>query len=213
MSITCLVLDCDGIILESMDIKTQAICAVAAKYGQEAVDRLRMHHLMNGGVNRRLKFIWFFEEVLQQSYTDADIDVLEEHFKEMTLEAIRVCPLVPGIKEVLDTWHTKLPIYVCSGAPHHELNTILTQRGLDHYFTGIYGSPPAKSGLLQQIITLAKVDPQDALMVGDAYTDLHAAEDVGTQFYGRGDIFADGKWPYAQDLQQLNAWIKERVTL
>lgn len=43
-------------------------------------------------------------------------------------------------------------MYVCSGTPQEELQSVLEQRGLARYFTGICGTPPAKAELLKGIV-------------------------------------------------------------
>ncbi len=209
MSITHLVLDCDGVILESIAVKTKAMAEMARPYGQEAMDRLAMMHTSHEGVSRFIKFGWFFEEVLGKKATKEDLEEWNERFMKNAHEALVQCDLVPGIEEVLQTWHGKMPIYVCSGAPQGDLPYILNTRGVGHYFTGIYGSPPDKVTLLANIVREAKADPADVLMVGDAPLDREAAESVGTQFYGRGSLFIGGSWPYGDDLTGLNDWIKE----
>ncbi len=209
MPISCLVLDCDGVILESIDIKMKAMERIAAPYGQEAATRLVMYHRMHEGVSRYIKFAWFFEEILGKKATEADLEAWNERFIELANAELKTSDLVPGIEDVLKTWHKILPIYVCSGAPQADLPYILEARGIAHYFTGIYGSPPAKAALLANIVRMAKADPSDVLMVGDASLDLYAAEEVGTQFYGRGKRFQGGKYPYGEDLSGLNAWITE----
>ena len=42
------IFDCDGVILESVDVKTQAFGLAVAEHGPEAVDRLLEYHLENG---------------------------------------------------------------------------------------------------------------------------------------------------------------------
>ncbi len=209
MPISTLVLDCDGVILESMDIKTQAMYELALPYGEEAADRLKLYHILHGGINRKVKFAWFFEEILGKSITDAQMQDWNTRFEELTLDLIKTCPLVPGMQEILETWAGKMPIYVCSGASQHELDYVLPLRGLDKYFTEICGAPPSKTPLLAEIIRKAKADPAEVLMVGDASTDMIAAEACGTLFYGRGKYFAGGKWPWSEDLHPLNAWIRD----
>ena len=124
---------------------------------------------------------------------------------------MRRCELIPGIARVLEHWQGKLPLYVCSGAPHEELNFILKERGLDRCFTGIYGSPPSKAKLLAMIVDKACVLPDEVLMVGDASTDRNAAEEVGTLFYGTGPDLRGGDFPWGPDLTGLDAWIAEHV--
>ena len=73
--------------------------------------------------------------------------------------------------DVLERWHGRVPMYVCSGTPQEELQSVLEQRGLARYFTGICGTPPAKAELLKGIVRKERIDPADAVMVGDATTD------------------------------------------
>lgn len=211
MALTCLVFDCDGVILESVPVKTRAFGRIVESYGDEARDRMLMYHKVHGGVSRYKKFEWFFREVLGREITPEESADWGQRYAELAFEEVCRCHLVPGIQEVLDTWKGKLPMYVCSGAPHEELLQVLTGRKLDHYFVSIHGSPPAKAELLRQIVLGARVDPADVLMVGDASTDWQAAEAVGTQFYGRGEEVKGGPWPWGEDLTGLNDWIRENV--
>ena len=49
-------------------------------------------------------------------------------------------------------------------------------------------------------------------MVGDASTDRDAAEEVGTQFYGRGPALRnDGTFPWEENLEGLSSWIGSHV--
>ncbi len=209
MALSCIVFDCDGVILESMAIKTRAFARIGEMYGPEARDRLLMFHKVNGGVSRLKKFAWLYREVLGREITPEESDELSRRFERIALEEIRRCELVPGVQETLDCRLGRTPMYVCSGAPHEELNTILRDRGLDRYFVEICGSPPAKTELLRSIVRRAKVDPAETVMVGDSVTDLRAAEAVGTLFYGRGEELKGGDFPWGEDLTGLNAWLED----
>ncbi len=211
MGISCLVLDCDGTLLQSVDIKAEAFSVLATPYGEEAQQSLVMYHRIHGGVSRREKFSWFFRKFLDRQMTEEDFVSLDQQFEQLCFEAIAHCPLVPGVEDVLNMWHDKMSIYVCSGAPHEELWRILQRRGLDGYFAGIYGAPPGKTALLHRVVREGHFAPEDVLMVGDSFTDLDAAEAVGTQFYGIGDDFMSGIHPGGEDLQGLNVWLEERL--
>ncbi|MBQ9407662.1 MAG: HAD family hydrolase [Desulfovibrio sp.] len=211
MALQCLVFDCDGVILDSVPVKTRAFARVAEPFGAEARDRLLMYHKIHGGVSRYQKFAWLYEHVLGRTITPEESRRMGALFAEYVWEELRVCPLIPGIQEVLDGWRGRLPLFVCSGAPQEELVSVLQLRGLDGYFSGIYGSPPAKAAVLARIVREQGLDPADVLMVGDAPTDRDAAEDVGTQFYGVGSILQGGDIPWGQDLTGLNAWIGARA--
>lgn len=211
MALKCLVFDCDGVILDSVPVKTRAFARLAEPYGEEASDRFVMFHTVHGGVSRYKKFEWFFREILDREITPAESEEWGRRFAEYALDEVRRCELIPGIAPVLERWRGKLPLYVCSGAPHEELNFILKERGLDSCFTGIYGSPPSKAKLLAMIVDKACVLPDEVLMVGDASTDRNAAEEVGTLFYGTGPELRGGDFPWGPDLTGLDAWIAEHV--
>ncbi len=208
MPITCLIFDYDGIILESVHIKTNAFKKLTEPYGKEAQDRMLMYHKIHGGISRYTKFRWFFSEVLGRDISKEEFADWSTRFEDMCTDAIKNCPLVAGVEQTLKAWHNKLPMYVCSGAPQAELETVLKLKGLEHYFVSIHGSPPAKEELLRSIVAKTDHIPDEVLMIGDSSTDLLAAEAVGTKFYGRGRDFQGGIWPWAEDLYELNNWIE-----
>lgn len=209
MALSLIVFDCDGVILESVDVKTQAFARIGEEFGPEARDRLVAHHQMYGGVSRYKKFEWLYEEVLGRAISEAELEALGEKFAAYAYDEVMRCPLVPGVQEVLDRWHNRAPMYVASGAPHAELVQILTARGLNRYFVGIQGSPPGKAEVLRGIVAEAGVHPADAIMIGDATTDQYAAEAVRTRFYGRGEYFRHSGYPWHEDLTKLNEYLEE----
>lgn len=211
MSLQCLVFDCDGVILDSVPVKTRAFGRLMEPFGPEARDRFLMYHKVHGGVSRYKKFEWFYEDVLGKTITPDESEGLGNRFAEYVLDELRRCELIPGIQETLDSWRGKLPMFVCSGAPHEEVLAVLRERKLDGYFDAIHGSPPAKAVLLAQIVNTQKLDPADVLMVGDAPTDRDAAETVGTLFYGVGPELKGGSFPWGEDLTGLNSWIAARA--
>ncbi|WCB47017.1 HAD family hydrolase [Nitratidesulfovibrio vulgaris] len=208
MPLSCIVFDCDGVILESVNVKTEAFARVAEPFGCDVRDRLVAYHIENGGVSRYKKFEWMFREVLGREISSDELNELGRRYAEYAFEGVLNAQLVPGAYDAITAWHGRVPMYVCSGAPHEELTHILHERGLSRFFAGIYGSPPGKSELLAKVVKLADVAPATTVMIGDSKTDLRAAEDVGTLFYGRGEAFAGGTHPWGDDLTGLSAWLE-----
>lgn len=200
-----IVFDCDGVLLESVHIKTLAFSRLAEPFGEEARALFVAYHKAHGGVSRMEKFRWLYREVLHEKVNEARIDELARRFNALVLEEICRCPMVPGAREVLEACRGRLPMYVCSGTPQGELVEILQARGLAEYFNGIFGTPPEKAELLRRIVAQSGVEAQHTLMVGDARTDLEAALAVGTQFYARGLELAKDMWPGSHDLTGLAA--------
>lgn len=209
MALGLIVFDCDGVILESMDLKGKAFYRLGLRFGEEAADALVVYHHLHGGVSRFRKFEWLYETYAGRTAGEDELQALNKEFVGLVYEEMERCELVPGVQEVLDAWKGRVPLYVASGAPEEEVRTILEKRGLARYFEGIFGAPTVKSQLLRTIVQHLGVNPSDALMVGDARADQYAAEAVGVRFYGRGEYFRNSGHPWHEDLTALNAFLRE----
>lgn len=208
MALELIVLDCDGVILESVDVKTRAFGRLFEEHGPRSVQRFVDYHLAHGGVSRFEKFAWYFREVLGREITEAQSRELGERFTRYCYEGVVAAPFVPGALEFLEVFHRVLPLCVASGTPHGELTEIFKARDLLRYFQTVRGTPPGKTGLLAGIVRDSGVAPEAVLMVGDSSTDQEAAEAVGTLFYGRGLEFEGSSWPWGADLTGLGAHVR-----
>ena len=206
------VFDCDGVILESVDVKTRAFGRIVEEYGSEAVARMTKYHLTHGGVSRFRKFEWFYDEVLGRKISEDELQSLSRKFRELVFEGVMRSLMVPGIMKTLESLHGRLPMYVASGTPNDELFQVLDARNLTRFFVGVYGTPPGKTELLRRIIEQEEVAPNDTLMVGDSSTDLEAAQFCGTRFFGVGAEFAVTAWPFGHDCTALAQWIEDHCS-
>ncbi len=201
-----IVFDCDGVILQSTNIKTLAFEKTVAPYGLIAQKAFMAYHHDNYGISRMNKFEWFCKDVLK-SEDDALPKILAENFAKIVQEEILICPFVDGVLDILEDLHKKIPLYVCSGTPQEELLDILQKRGVAKYFKEIYGTPPEKHTLLQELVRKSGIAPENTLMVGDAQTDLDAANYVGTQFYGIGRYFEKTEFPHSKTLTNFDTFL------
>ncbi len=208
ISLSAVVFDCDGVLIESDAAKTRAFGeTVIAEFGAQAAEQLMAHHRANGGISRISKFRWFYSEIVKAPLTDEKLDSLCQRFTAICLDTVLTVPMVPGAQECLDFLFPSIPLFVASGTPQQELEHVLGYRSLSSYFTGICGTPPEKHELLKQILTANNLDPAQVLMVGDASTDLDAARYNNCLFYGRGEYFADQNVPWSQDLRGLYQYL------
>jgi len=53
-----LVFDCDGVVLNSNKIKTQAFYEATKQFGHESAQALVDYHVANGGISRYANCIW-----------------------------------------------------------------------------------------------------------------------------------------------------------
>jgi len=207
MPIDVIVFDCDGVLLDSVDVKTRAFAALFAEHGPEASAFIVDYHLAHGGVSRYVKFAHFYRERLGREITPEESKALDKRFTAACLDALLRSPMIPGAREFLDANPEGRPLYVCSGAPELELAFIFDHMGLTGYFRGIYGSPPPKAENLARIVEECGAPRDAVLMVGDSGTDLEAALKVGTRFLGVGEFPAPHDW--LPDLRGLAGYLEK----
>jgi len=207
MQFSLLALDFDGVIMDSVEVKAEAMRRIGEPFGPELRDRLLLYHRIEGGINRVEKFRWLYREAYGREIPETELADMVARFADYIGDALLACPFLPGLDDLLRDWHGKVPIYVCSGAMQHELEALLSARGMAGYFQGIRGYPPEKTTLLGDILREARVDPATAVMVGDTATDSRAAEANGALFFGIGEQFAGASCPHGEDLRDVNAWL------
>lgn len=183
-----LILDFDGVIIESVGIKTRAFRQLFSMY-PEYIDKIIDFHLMNDGLSRYKKFEHIYANILKKPLSEDLSRQLGIQFSMLALDEVKKCPFVPGAVELLKS--CKIPTYIASGTPELELRQIVAARGLSGYFSGVFGTPAAKSEITEAILKREGFEAQDCLFVGDTLTDYTEAVKVGVGFIGRWD----GKLP------------------
>jgi len=180
----CVVFDFDGVILESLNVKTRAFRDLFREYPehQEAIVRL---HLDNGGMPRFDKFRIIYRDFLRKPLSEAECRELGRRFSELVFDAVIECPFVPGAQEFLEYLHGRVDLYVASGTPHAELCEIVSRRGLEPLFKEVYGSPDTKAAILSRIMREQVLKPEEIVLIGDALGDFQNALQVGVHFIGR----------------------------
>lgn len=205
MPVDVIVLDFDGVILDSVEIKTRTFAELFKEYGPEAVEYVKTFHRANGGVSRYVKFKHYYDKFLGRPITADEMEELDQRFTDIAIVELTNSPLIPGVLEFLDYSQGKWPLYVASGAPNSELNYLMRLFAIQDYFKAVYGSPPAKSENLATIIQRESADPARVLMVGDSETDLRAAEANSTLFLGVGEFLGR---PWIPDLTSIKETIE-----
>jgi phosphoglycolate phosphatase-like HAD superfamily hydrolase len=211
------ILDFDGVILESVSVKTEAFRTLFSAE-PEYVDEIVAFHLINGGMSRFDKFRYIYDHILRRELDPAVFALLSEKFSALVLQGVTEAPFVPGAREFLDDWHSRVPLYVVSATPEQELRDIIQIRGLARYFQEVFGSPRKKSECIREILKKSDISSSDILFVGDARNDLAAARDTGISFIGRvangeKNIFAEctGVKGIIPDLRGLSEILRENV--
>lgn len=175
MSIKAILFDFDGVILDSLNVKTQAFYDMYLPYGKEIAEKAANHHLEHGGISRFEKFKHYHKEFLQIDLNESEINVLANEFSERVLQGVIHSPEVSGIRKFLEENYTHYKMWVITGTPTSEIQLIASKTNFSKYFIELYGSPEKKDFWTKKILSENQLLPSDVVFVGDATTDYEAA--------------------------------------
>jgi HAD superfamily hydrolase (TIGR01549 family) len=192
--ISAIILDFDGVILESVSVKTEAFRELFSSETAH-LDEIVQFHTKNGGMSRFDKIRYIYSHILHKELTDTQFHSLCTRFANLVLEKVLRTPFVPGAREFLQNNYTRFPLYVVSATPEDELREIIGQRGLSEFFQGVNGAPVTKIEHIEMILTINGYKKETTIFIGDAMNDFRAAQECGIKFIGRilpgeGDPFA-----------------------
>lgn len=177
--------DFDGVILDSVDVKTNAFAEMFRKYGPEIEKAVVEYHLANGGVSRFKKFEYYFRHLLKKDINQEILNDLGEEFNRLSLNGVLKAPYIEGALETLEKLKIfKIPAVVASGTPQEEIQYIVKKRELSEFFREVHGSPRKKQEIIRDVAYRYEFVLKKCLFIGDAITDFEAAQDCGTRFLG-----------------------------
>src|SRR5450830_1436485 len=178
-----LVFDCDGVVLNSNQLKIEAYYATAQNFGasHEQSQALVNYHVEYGGISRFVKFDYFLREIMHRAVTDADVEFLLADFGREVERRLLGCEIVPRLHDLkLATPNAKW--MMISGGDQQELRKILAQRQIAELFdAGIFGSPDNKDAVLARELASGHL-VKPAMFFGDSKYDHQASTRAGLDF-------------------------------
>lgn len=176
-----LVFDCDGVVLDSNKIKTEAFRRAALAYGTEAADALVAYHVSNGGISRYAKFQYFLDEIVPTGQVGPDLGALLANYAAVVRTGLLECAVADGLHKLRNAY-PKQRWLIVSGGDQAELREIFSARSIDGLFDGgIFGSPDTKDLILAREINLGNI-VTPALFLGDSAYDWRASQVAGLDF-------------------------------
>ncbi|TGG92974.1 HAD family hydrolase [Natronospirillum operosum] len=190
------VFDCDGVVLNSNKIKTEAFYQAALPYGETAARRLVEYHTSNGGMSRYKKFAHFLDEIVPVAApgrTGPSFESLLKRYADGAREGLMTCEVAPGLQQLRDQAPNAKWLIVSAG-DQDELREIFAVRGLADLFDGgIYGSPRTKIEILEHALGDGPFK-RSGLLIGDSKYDYEAAMFAGLDFV------------FLSDWTEVNGW-------
>ena len=179
-------LDFDGIIVESVNIKTEAFRQLFSKY-PDYTDEIVGHHLRNNALSRYVKFRYIFTNILNLPYNEKIEEDLDNQLSAIVFERVVSCPYVTGSLEFLRYFSGKIPMFLISATPKHELVRILSARNLTGYFVEICGAPGKKIDQITAILEKYQYSRENVVYVGDMIEDLRIARELQDPLCRKGE--------------------------
>ena len=179
-----IIFDFDGVILESVSVKTNAFRQLFS-FSPEHVDEIVQYHLDNGGMSRFDKFHHIYRNLLKENLSEEQFEQLSRKFSTLVENAVAEAPYVDGTLELLKKESKNYLLFIVSATPQGELIRIVKSRNITHYFRGIFGTPIKKIDHIRRIIADNNLEPSEVIFVGDAVNDYEAARSAGVRFIAR----------------------------
>lgn len=166
--------DFDGVIKNSVEVKTQAYFLLFEPFGFDIAQKVRRHHIENGGMSR------FDKMPIYLKWAGAELNerIVNEYcemFSKQVLQKVIDSPWVAGAENYLRNNKYKQTFVLVSATPQDELEEIIEALDLVECFFKIYGAPVLKEDAIFKIIQDLNLERSECLMIGDARADLNAA--------------------------------------
>jgi phosphoglycolate phosphatase-like HAD superfamily hydrolase len=174
--------DFDGVIKESVEVKTKAFQDLFCSFGEEVVAKVTAHHKDNGGMSRFKKIPVYL------AYAGVETSpVIEEdycnRFGELVEDAVVGADWVQGVEKIIkQKTNENLRYILVTATPQNEIERILNRLSIGDCFSNIFGAPMSKSDAIHRGLALYEVNPKETLMIGDSKADYEAAQYCGTDF-------------------------------
>lgn len=197
-----LLLDCDGVILNSNELKNLAFYECALQFGSHVADEFYLHCQENSGISRQLKFTHLKEIICKKGLVDRrsldnfPIGQLCAEFGkivESNLIESEICQDLGKFRSRSDAQWA-----IVSGGNQNELNRVFNKRGISSFFDlGIHGNPRNKNEIILELMEKGKFEPSQCIFVGDAEYDYLVAKNFNMDF-----IFISG-WSSFKNWRQF----------
>ena len=180
--------DFDGVIKESVSVKTDAFEELFKPYGDIVRNKVKNHHIENAGMSRFNKIPLYLKWSGKEP-TTVKVDEMCSQFSEIVKNKVISSDWVPGVEPFIKKNKKKFKFIIVSATPQDELVDICQLLNIDDCFFKIYGSPTSKSSAIKASMLDNGISPQKCLMIGDARADIHAAKENNINFIFRRHQF------------------------
>ncbi len=176
-----IIFDCDGVLINSNEIKTDAFFEFAKRFGLNVAKKFTEFHKANGGQSRYQKIRYLYNEMLGENITEDKLLDEADRFGALIFEKLKVADVAENL-DVLRRINKKAKWCVVSGSDQNELQQLFRLNGLRKYFGDkIFGSPRSKEQIIREQMLEGSFSSR-TLFIGDSEYDYISAKHFGFDF-------------------------------
>ena len=176
--------DFDGVIKDSVSVKSDAFEELFLPFGSDVAKKIRMHHEDNGGMSRYDKLPIYLNLAGEKNSTDS-ISKYEKQFSKLVMNRVINSPWVEGVLEYIKTNYKAQKFFLITATPQKEIEEILKKLEISKYFKKVIGSPTNKKDAIKIILSNENINLDDSIMIGDSCSDYEAAKENNVFFVFR----------------------------
>jgi len=199
-----IIFDFDGVILDSIPVKSEGFRKLFENFPKNKVDELIEYHMYNGGMSRYKKIEYFFTKILNKSILNEDILKYAKRYSQITKEELAQKKyLIKDTLNFIKQNYKKYNMHIASGADESDLKYICSRLNLEKYFLSINGSPKVKSKIVKDILEQNNYKQEESILIGDSINDYEASHMNGIEFYGYNNIDLNNKNKYIYSFNKI----------
>ncbi len=196
MSLSLVIFDLDGTLIDSAADLAHAVNGVLADFGAAPLTIPAVRAMIGDGTSKLIE-----RALAARALADADLTAAHRSFMQRyAAEPLRTTSVYPGVRAGLEQLRQRsLRLALCTNKTARLAQTILERLELADFFARIIGgdSLPVRKPdprVLQELLTSFAAEPRAALMVGDSEVDAETAQAAGIPMvlmrygYRRGPI-------------------------
>lgn len=202
-NISAVIFDCDGVMFDSRQANIHFYNHLLARYGLPPLSEEQMDYVHMNTADQSVRHIFegtpFTDEAqayrLQMDYTP--------FIQDMVME--------PGLKDLLRHLRPQVGLAVATNRSN-TIGVVLNRYGLSGFFDLVVSSldvenPKPHPESIFKILDFFRLNPNQAIYIGDSPIDLQTAEAAGVHFiaYGNGGLSASLRAETMADVQEILA--------
>ena len=177
--------DFDGVIMDSNPIRDLGFEQIFSAFEKDKVARLMDYHRKNGGLSRFHKIRYFFEQILQQKISEAEVKQYADRFSVIMRELLRNKDLlISDSVNYISMEKDRKNFHLVSASAEDELRYVCAELGITGYFQSIHGSPTTKADNVKQLLAQKGYPLHLTCLIGDSVNDAQAAAENAIGFFG-----------------------------